>query len=224
MLGSAIVAGSALAAPRGLTVEDLVAMERVGSPVLSPDASRVVYTVRTTELDKNRGHTELWMVDLRAAKPAPQRLTNHDRQQQRPAMVAGRRRHLLPVGPLRLVAGLAPAAGRRRSGAGHRPAARRRQLPPVADRRPHRDEPGRVPRLRRPGLHQGAPGPAPARTRPAAASTTACSCATGIPGPTAATRCCTRRRSTASGRVSAAPVSLSGIARRRRAVQAVRRP
>ena len=44
----------AVAAPRGFTVEDMVAMERVGSPVLSPDATRVVYTVRTTNLDKNR--------------------------------------------------------------------------------------------------------------------------------------------------------------------------
>ena len=49
----------ALAAPRGFTVEDMVAMERVGNPVLSPDATRVVYTVRTTNLDKNRGNTQL---------------------------------------------------------------------------------------------------------------------------------------------------------------------
>lgn len=76
-LGTVMAAGSALAAPRGFTVEDLVSMERVGKPVLSPDASRVVYTVRATELDKNRGHTELWMIDLRAARFVPQRLTNH---------------------------------------------------------------------------------------------------------------------------------------------------
>ena len=75
MAAALLVATTATAAPRGFTVEDLVAMERIGSPVLSPDASRAVYTVRTTELDKNRGHSELWMVDLRAAKPAPQRLT-----------------------------------------------------------------------------------------------------------------------------------------------------
>jgi dipeptidyl aminopeptidase/acylaminoacyl peptidase len=78
LLGAAMVATGALAAPRGFTVEDLVNMERVGSPVLSPDARRVVYTVRSTNMDKNRGHTELWMLDLRAAKPVPQRLTNSD--------------------------------------------------------------------------------------------------------------------------------------------------
>jgi dipeptidyl aminopeptidase/acylaminoacyl peptidase len=72
-----LAATTAMAAPRGFTVEDLVNMERVGSPAVSPDASRVVYTVRSTDMAKNRGHTELWMVDLRAAKPAPQRLTSH---------------------------------------------------------------------------------------------------------------------------------------------------
>ncbi|MBA5639844.1 S9 family peptidase [Duganella sp. LX20W] len=78
LLGTAVAASSALAAPRGFTVEDMVNMERVGAPVLAPDASRVVYTVRTTNLDKNRGNTQLWMLDLRAAKPVPQRLTQSE--------------------------------------------------------------------------------------------------------------------------------------------------
>lgn len=78
MLGAAVAASSAVAAPRGLTVEDLVTLERVGAPVLSPDASRAVYTVRSTDMDKNRGHTKLWMVDLRGAKPAPAVFVSHD--------------------------------------------------------------------------------------------------------------------------------------------------
>ncbi|QGZ42220.1 dipeptidyl aminopeptidase/acylaminoacyl peptidase [Pseudoduganella flava] len=71
-------ATSAFAAPRGLTIEDLASMDRVASPVLSPDGTRVVYTVRSTNMEKNRGITQLWMIDLRAAKPAPQQLTSHD--------------------------------------------------------------------------------------------------------------------------------------------------
>jgi dipeptidyl aminopeptidase/acylaminoacyl peptidase len=78
VLGAAMVAGGALAAPRGFTVEDMVNMERVGSPVLSPDATRVVYTVRSTDMGKNRGHTELYMLDLRNPKAVPQRLTKSD--------------------------------------------------------------------------------------------------------------------------------------------------
>ena len=75
LLGTAMLAANAIGAPRGFTVEDLVTMERVGSPALSPDASRVVYTVRSTNLDKNRGNTQLWMIDLRAAQAAPLQLT-----------------------------------------------------------------------------------------------------------------------------------------------------
>jgi dipeptidyl aminopeptidase/acylaminoacyl peptidase len=78
LLGTAVAASSALAAPRGFTVEDLATMERVSSPVLSPDASRVVYAVRSTNMDKNRGNTQLWMLDLRNPKAAPQRLTQAD--------------------------------------------------------------------------------------------------------------------------------------------------
>ena len=78
VLGAALVAGAACAAPRGFTVEDLVNMERVGSPVLSPDATRVVYTVRATDMGKNRGHTDLWLLDLRTPKAAPLRLTRAD--------------------------------------------------------------------------------------------------------------------------------------------------
>jgi dipeptidyl aminopeptidase/acylaminoacyl peptidase len=66
----------AAAAPRGFTVEDLVTMERVGSPAVSPDGGKVVYTVRTTDMGKNRGHTDLYLVDLSAADPTPQRLTS----------------------------------------------------------------------------------------------------------------------------------------------------
>ncbi|WP_413675542.1 prolyl oligopeptidase family serine peptidase [Massilia cellulosiltytica] len=76
---AAALTGAALgatAAPRGFTVEDLVTMERVGSPAVSPDGGKVVYTVRTTDMGKNRGHTDLYLVDLHAADPTPQRLTS----------------------------------------------------------------------------------------------------------------------------------------------------
>jgi dipeptidyl aminopeptidase/acylaminoacyl peptidase len=61
---------------RGFTVEDMVRMERVGAPAISPDGNHVVYTVRATDLDKNKGRTDLWMIDLRDANPTPKKLTN----------------------------------------------------------------------------------------------------------------------------------------------------
>jgi dipeptidyl aminopeptidase/acylaminoacyl peptidase len=113
LLGTALAASSATAAPRGFTVEDLVHMERVGSPVLSPDASRVLYTVRATNMDKNRGNTQLWLLDLRAPKAAPVRLTQADasariRNGRRPAM----RSTSCPAAPVRRRSGVCrwPAA------------------------------------------------------------------------------------------------------------------
>ena len=78
LAAATLAANGAFAAPRGFTVEDMVRMERVGAPVLSPDASRLVYTVRSTNMEKNRGNTQLWMIDLKAAKPSPVRLTHSD--------------------------------------------------------------------------------------------------------------------------------------------------
>ena len=75
LVAAVFAASSAYATPRGFTVEDMVKLERVGNPVLSPDASKVLYTVRTTDSDKNRGHTDIWMLDLNNSAH-PQRLTN----------------------------------------------------------------------------------------------------------------------------------------------------
>ena len=62
--------------PHGLTIEDLVKLERVDAPTLSPDGSKLIYQIRSTDLDKNRGHTELWLMDVSTANPVPQQLTN----------------------------------------------------------------------------------------------------------------------------------------------------
>ena len=78
MVTALAAANAVAAAPRGFTVEDLVNLERVGTPVLAPDAGRVVYTVRSTDMDKNRGHTKLWMVDLRDAKATPKVFVSHE--------------------------------------------------------------------------------------------------------------------------------------------------
>ncbi|ANM30787.1 hypothetical protein ABI59_16190 [Acidobacteria bacterium Mor1] len=54
---------------RPLTVEDLWAMQRVGSPALSPDGSRVVFTLSTYSMDDNKGDTNLWMVPTSGGEP-----------------------------------------------------------------------------------------------------------------------------------------------------------
>jgi len=86
MLAAAtLAAGSAFAAPRGFTVDDLVRMERIGSPALSPDGKRVIYTVRSTNMEKNRGNTQLYLLDLGSDKPTPVRFSQGDASNTDPA-------------------------------------------------------------------------------------------------------------------------------------------
>jgi dipeptidyl aminopeptidase/acylaminoacyl peptidase len=75
-LASIGMSSSAFADERGFTVEDMLKMERVASPAVSPDGKLVVYAQRTTDLEKNRGRWDLWMINLTEAKPTPQKLTN----------------------------------------------------------------------------------------------------------------------------------------------------
>ncbi len=56
---------TAAAAPtKGLTIEDMLAMQRVSDPAVSPDGKRVVFAVRDTDFDANKGRTHLWLATL----------------------------------------------------------------------------------------------------------------------------------------------------------------
>jgi len=66
----ALSSTAALAAPRGLQVEDLVTLARVSDPRLSPDGRHALYVLRETDLEKNKGVTAIWLqpVDGGAAR------------------------------------------------------------------------------------------------------------------------------------------------------------
>jgi dipeptidyl aminopeptidase/acylaminoacyl peptidase len=65
VLAAAIAASAtATAAPHGLTIEDMLAMERVSSPVASPDGKWVVFVVRETDMDANKGRTDLYLTSI----------------------------------------------------------------------------------------------------------------------------------------------------------------
>ncbi len=61
--------------PHPFTARDLHAMDRLSGPAVSPDGAAVVFTVRTTDFEKDRGSTDLWTVPADGGKS--RRLTTH---------------------------------------------------------------------------------------------------------------------------------------------------
>ena len=52
---------SAPARPHPLSVMDMLAMDRISDPRVSPDGTQVAFTVRVTDLAANRGFNNLWV-------------------------------------------------------------------------------------------------------------------------------------------------------------------
>jgi dipeptidyl aminopeptidase/acylaminoacyl peptidase len=79
-LACLLLAGTAsplvLAAQRAFTPEDLVMMNRLGDPQVSPDGRLVAFAVRSTDLAANRGNSDLYLLDLSAAPAKTRRLTS----------------------------------------------------------------------------------------------------------------------------------------------------
>jgi dipeptidyl aminopeptidase/acylaminoacyl peptidase len=74
---TAEVANAAQDSAPVLTPTDLNMLARVSDPQVSPDGRYVVYVQRETDLDANRGRTDLWLLDLKNEKLKPRRLTQH---------------------------------------------------------------------------------------------------------------------------------------------------
>jgi dipeptidyl aminopeptidase/acylaminoacyl peptidase len=69
---AAPVRSAAADAPAGPThpfsVHDMLAMDRVSSPQVSPDEQHVVFVVGHTDLERNRRRSDLWLVDTNGAR------------------------------------------------------------------------------------------------------------------------------------------------------------
>ncbi|HYG06625.1 MAG TPA: S9 family peptidase [Stenotrophomonas sp.] len=61
----------ALAAARGFDVRDMVALDRVSSPTLSPDGGVLVFSKRVMDANKTKASNSLWRRDLRTRDMAP---------------------------------------------------------------------------------------------------------------------------------------------------------
>ena len=58
------------------TVDDLVRLKRLSDPHVSPDGRYVAYVVRETDLDANKGRSDIWLLDLTHKDAQPERLTS----------------------------------------------------------------------------------------------------------------------------------------------------
>src|SRR6185369_17604504 len=71
-------AHSAPAQMRPLTADDLVRLKRLTDPQVSPDGRYVAFVLRETDMEANRGRTDVWLLDLTQKNGTPLRLTQND--------------------------------------------------------------------------------------------------------------------------------------------------
>jgi dipeptidyl aminopeptidase/acylaminoacyl peptidase len=58
------------------SVQDLVRLARVSDLAASPDGKRVLFTLRVTDIEANKGRTSVWLLDTTKRNATPQRLTD----------------------------------------------------------------------------------------------------------------------------------------------------
>ncbi|AOS44012.1 Prolyl tripeptidyl peptidase precursor [Lacunisphaera limnophila] len=64
ILGVAVATTAFASTPRLLTPQDLWALKRIGSPALSPDGQRVVFTIAEWSVEKNKSTSNLWLAEV----------------------------------------------------------------------------------------------------------------------------------------------------------------
>jgi len=65
------------------SAEHLVRLDRVGAPHLSPDGGQIVYTLRTTDMEADKGRIDLWLTSIDGDNT--RRLTSHESNDTDPA-------------------------------------------------------------------------------------------------------------------------------------------
>jgi len=78
-------AGSPASQTHPFSVRDMLAMDRLSDPQVSPDGEWVACVVRTTDLEANRGRTDLWLVPATGGES--RRLTTHPASDSNPRWI-----------------------------------------------------------------------------------------------------------------------------------------
>jgi len=76
LLVAALPATAPAADTHPFSVHDMLAMDRISDPRVSPDGSLVAFTVRVTDLEANKGRNDIWIAPT--AGGAARRLTTHE--------------------------------------------------------------------------------------------------------------------------------------------------
>ena len=72
----AICAHAAASVPHPFGIHDLVMLDRVSDPQISPDGKHVAYQVRETDYEANKGKNGIWAIELGNPKAQAMRLTD----------------------------------------------------------------------------------------------------------------------------------------------------
>ena len=77
MVLASLLAGPAAAADtHPFSVHDMLAMDRISDPRVSPDGLTVAFTVRVTDLEADKGRNDLWIAPTGGG--GARRLTSHE--------------------------------------------------------------------------------------------------------------------------------------------------
>jgi dipeptidyl aminopeptidase/acylaminoacyl peptidase len=82
VLALGLPAGGAAAEVHPFSVHDMLAMDRISDPRVSPDGTQVAFSVRTTDLDANRGRTDIYLAATDGSWV--RRLTSHEASDSQP--------------------------------------------------------------------------------------------------------------------------------------------
>ena len=75
-LAALALAQAPAAFARPMTATDLATLRRMGAPAVSPDGNWAVYQLRETDLEANRGRTDLFLLDLRSPNAQPVKIAS----------------------------------------------------------------------------------------------------------------------------------------------------
>ena len=82
----AVALPGAAAETHPFSIHDMLAMDRISDPQVSPDGSQAAFVLRTTDLAANKGRTDLWLLDVRSK--AVRRLTTNEASDTNPRWAA----------------------------------------------------------------------------------------------------------------------------------------